>query len=165
LGKNIILTLTTGGLMKIRKILGAVLISLFMILPLAACGGSSQTAGPVKQTAAALGDLTTRINGSGKIAVINDAKLSFSSGGKLKIMNVKEGDKVAKGMLLARLDTDALELALSSAMVVQSQAQTALTSVQIAQTSANIALNSAQIALDTIKDVSDLEDDVTEAEW
>ena len=69
------------------------------------------------------GDLTVTISGSGNIAVANEAKLAFGSGGKVDKIYVDEGDEVSEGNVLAELDTSALELALTQAKVAQAQAK------------------------------------------
>jgi HlyD family secretion protein len=160
-------TRITGGFMKAWKVTGAVLICLMFILPVAACNNSNvESDRPINKVAAGLGDLMTRVNGSGKVVVLNDAKLSFgsSNSGKIESENVKEGDKVTKGAILAKLDTASLELNLSSARVAQSTAQLALTVAQSNQTQADIALASAKFSLDQTKAVSDIEDEITKAQ-
>ena len=71
------------------------------------------------------GDLTVSVSGSGNIEVANEAKLSFSSGGRIDRIYVEEGDEVSEGNVLAKLDTSALELALTQAIVAQAQAEVA----------------------------------------
>lgn len=96
-----------------KFILGPLII---LVLSVTACSSAgNQSARPIQQTAVVRGDLTTNISGSGKIALVTDAKLSFGSAGKLEILNVKEGDKVTKGEVLAKLDTSALEVSLAQA--------------------------------------------------
>ena len=101
-----------------------------------------------------------------------DARPSFSNGGKISRLNIKEGDRVTQGMVLAQMETDSLELALSQARVAEAQAQVALTQaqttlnqMQLAQTQAESALTSAQFNLDRTQAVSDIKDDITKLEW
>lgn len=151
--------------MKVWKATGILLCVLFLIMSVAGCGSSgAESARQVNQKAAAPGDVTALVNGSGKVVVFSDAKLSFGSSGKIAVENVKEGDKVTKGQLLAKLDTAALELALSGAKVTQSSDQLKLNTAQSAQTSADIGLATAQFNLDQVKAVSDIEDEITKAQ-
>jgi len=79
------------------------------------------------------GDLTVSVSGSGNIEASRDARLSFGSGGRIDGIYVEEGDEVNQGEVLARLDTDDLELAKIKAQVDLTQAQLALTRAQLAQ--------------------------------
>ena len=87
------------------------LVIVLLALPVAtACSSSaaSQQAPSLQQIPVVRGDLITKVNGSGKVAILNYANLSFGSGGKLVTLNVAEGDKVTKGKVLAQLDTASL---------------------------------------------------------
>jgi len=70
-------------------------------------------------------DLVVTVSGTGTVEVLNDRKFAFSSGGRIERMYVDEGDKVDKGDALAKLDTSALELALTQAKVGLVQARVA----------------------------------------
>jgi len=98
------------------------------------------------------GDLTISVSGSGSINASDEASLAFDSGGEVDKIYVEEGDEVDKGEILAvlaPLDTDALELAV---------------------TEAEIALETAIYNLDkaenpyTEKEISDAEEAVEDAE-
>ncbi len=71
------------------------------------------------------GDLTISVSGSGNIEISNEASLAFAVGGRVDKIYVKEADKVSKGDVLAKLDTDALEVALTQAQVAQERAKVA----------------------------------------
>jgi len=104
--------------MKVWKIIAVPLIILALILSVTACStASNQQYTQTQQVQVVRGDLITKVNGSGKIAVSTDDKLSFGSGGKLAVLNVQEGDRVTKGDVLASLDTTSLELAVKTAKV------------------------------------------------
>jgi RND family efflux transporter MFP subunit len=150
---------------------------LLLIIPaVAACSGQSNSQQEMRVTR---GDLIIKANGSGKVDVETDAKPSFGNGGKLVKLNVKEGDKVTKGEVLAQLETDSLELALSQAKTNAAQAQTALTQTQVMLTQTEVGLtqaqagvsqaeaglNSAQFNLDRTQAVSDIKDKINEIEW
>ena len=69
------------------------------------------------------GDLTVTVSGSGNIEVANEARLAFGVSGRIDKIYVEEGSKVSEGEVLAKLDTSALELALTQAKVAQEQAK------------------------------------------
>src|SRR5665811_69011 len=93
-------------------------IAVFLVLVIAAASACSSSSSGIQQQQVAVtkGDLIIKVNGSGKVAVDIDAEPYFP-GGKVSQLLVKEGDPVSKGMVLAKLETDALELALSQAQV------------------------------------------------
>jgi multidrug efflux pump subunit AcrA (membrane-fusion protein) len=62
------------------------------------------------------GTLTASVSATGSIVPVNTAKLSFRTSGVLRDVNVKVGDTVKAGDVLARLDTVDLELALATAL-------------------------------------------------
>jgi RND family efflux transporter MFP subunit len=121
----------------------------------AACGSTGNVpAAQYAEEAVARGDMTSIATGTGKIAISTDANLSFGSGGKLEILNIKEGDKVTKGQLIGKLDTSSFEVSLA-------QARVALDQTQLAQTQAKMALTAAQLALDTEQPVIEIKDTMT----
>ena len=149
-----------------KYILGPLII---LIMTVTGCGLATDHPGrPIQQTPVVRGDLTTRINGSGKIAVVTDAKLSFSGNGQLTTLTVKEGEAVTRGQVLAKLDSSGLELSLAQAKVTQgqtrlglTQAQAALDQAKLVQVQANSALAAAQFNLDRTDSVKDIQDDIS----
>ena len=109
------------------------------------------------------GDLAISVSGSGNIEVSDEGKLAFGVGGRIDKIYVEEGDKVTGGDVLARLDTDDLELALT-------QAEVALTTQQVAIAQAQVAVDTAEYNLDeardlyTWPDIEEAQDDVDDAE-
>ena len=91
------------------------------------------------------GDLMVSVTGSGNIDIANEIRLAFGTSGRIDKIYVKEGDKVSKGDELAKLDTAALELALTQTQVVVTQAQ-------VAQTQAQVALETAKYNLDVAQE-------------
>ncbi len=90
------------------------------------------------------GDLTVTVNSIGNIVIPEERMLSFSSSGRVEKIYIKEGDEVSKGDALAKLNTDALDLALT-------QAQVALIKQQVASVEQQVAVTQAQLALETAK--------------
>ncbi len=99
------------------------------------------------------GDLIISVSGSGNIEVSNEARLAFGVGGRIDKIYVDDGDKVSEGDVLAKLDTDALELALTKAQVALTTQQVALTTKQVAVTTANVTLRTAEHSLDEARDL------------
>ena len=89
------------------------------------------------------GDLAISVSGSGNIEVSDEGKLAFGVGGRIDKIYVEESDKVTGGDVLARLDTDDLELALTQARVALATQQVAVTEAQIALDTAEYNLNQA----------------------
>ena len=89
------------------------------------------------------GDLAISVSGSGNIEVSDEGKLAFGVGGRIDKIYVEEGDSVTGGDVLARLDTDDLELALTQARVALATQQVAVTEAQIALDTAEYNLNQA----------------------
>ena len=112
--------------MKIWRLLGVLLLCLALVGTIACSPSESNGEGEDQQEVEVVrGDLMVSISGSGNIEVSNEAKLAFSTGGKVDKIYVKEGDYVTKGDALAKLDTSALELALTQAKVGLVQARVA----------------------------------------
>jgi len=109
------------------------------------------------------GDLIISVSGSGNIEVANELNLAFGVGGRIDTIYVEKGDPVGKGTILAKLDTDALELALTQAQVAHGQVQLALTQAEVALETAEYNLDKAENPFSN-KEISDAEDDVDDAE-
>ena len=77
-------------------------------------------------SAAAQGNLALTVATTGSLVSNNQAKLSFSSSGKLAELDVKVGDVVKAGTVLAKLDPTALQQALAQAQLNLQDAQAAL---------------------------------------
>ena len=69
------------------------------------------------------GDITITVASDGNLALINDRKLTFQTSGIIKEVKVKEGDRVKAGQVLARLDTQPLELTISTASLAVKSAE------------------------------------------
>ena len=132
--------------MKRRGIMGTLLLGMILIAATACAGGDEETT--TKQTA----EPVRTIIADGNIEASSHERLTFGSGGKVDKIFVKEGDKVNKGDVLARLDTGALELAEAQAQVALTQAQLALTGQVLAVSQAEINVKNAEIALERAED-------------
>jgi HlyD family secretion protein len=89
---------------------------------------SSQTSGteetPLQTAKAAKGDLVLYANGTGTIIPQEESALGFNTSGQVKEINVKVGDKVDAGQVLAQLDDTEAQIQLTEAQ----DAMNALTS-------------------------------------
>ncbi|MBI5955416.1 MAG: efflux RND transporter periplasmic adaptor subunit [Chloroflexi bacterium] len=126
--------------MNIQRTL--ILIGAFFIAVVAGKVGYERIVGSQAQMAAAAaarnqivqvqrGNLVATVNTTGPIVAVNQAKLSFKTGGRLKSVNVGVGDVVKAGDVLARLETQDLELQL-----VQAQATLETNQIKLAQAKA-----------------------------
>jgi HlyD family secretion protein len=122
-------------------------------LPSRASG--STTGRPGATTPGTGASAVNMVKGDGVVAVVNYANLYFGTGGKIEKIYVKEGDHVAKGDVLANLDTTSLTVTLA-------QAKVALDTTQIAQQQANLSLQTAQMNLDKNKVMSDENDKISD---
>jgi HlyD family secretion protein len=96
-----------------------------ILLSTAACssGGSNPPAVVAPPAETNQGSQTVHARGYIEVETAYDVNLSFGVGGKIDKIMVKMGDKVARGDMLAMLETDALELAVTQAEVALNEAQ------------------------------------------
>jgi HlyD family secretion protein len=115
---------------------------------------SSKTATVTQNVAVKRGDLNLSATGSGSLVANQSVDLSFSTTGLVTELNVKIGDMVKKGQVLARMDkAEVLDASLSSAQLQLVQAQNALADLKknagVALAQAHQDLITAQQAYDT----------------
>jgi HlyD family secretion protein len=136
-----------------------------LIVLLALAGGSGYTyysyiylpgQEPVEEVIATAqvhrGDVVISVSGSGTLVPASEADLGFQSGGYLDEVLVEVGDRVQEGDVLARLETDDLELAVAEADIKAREAQLDLADASEGATDAELAdaktsLQNAQVAL------------------
>jgi len=138
-------------------------IGLFVVLALAGGGGyayytyvylpGQEPVEPVIATAqVSRGDLVVSVSGSGTLSPASEVDLGFETGGYLDEVLVEVGDRVQEGDVLARLETDDLELAVAKADIKAREAQLDLADASEGATDAEMAnarasLQSAQVVL------------------
>ncbi len=135
--------------MKRRGTICILLLGLILITA-TACGSND------KETTSQLpteSDTNVTITADGNIKALFHERLTFGSGGKVSEIAVKEGDRVSKGDVLARLDTGALELAEAQAQVALTEAKLALTQAKLAQIQAKVATEEAEYNLNYLRNV------------
>ncbi|MBU2534821.1 MAG: efflux RND transporter periplasmic adaptor subunit [Chloroflexi bacterium] len=146
--------------MKGRQIVAVLSMLCLIFVSVTACNpfGGSEAESNQQVIEVTRGDLAVTINGIGNIAIAEERQLSFGSVGKVEEVYVEEGDKVSKNDVLAKLDTDALELAVTQAELALTEQQVAVTRAEVALTEKEVAVTEAEVAL-TEKEVA-----VTEAQ-
>lgn len=119
--------------MKVWRIMLALLLCLALVGS-TACNlfGDSEEEVTRQLVEVVRGDLTVSVSGSGSLDVSNEAELAFGVGGKINKISVEEGDEVGAGDVLARLDTGALELALTQVQLAKIQAEAAVAQAEAA---------------------------------
>jgi len=138
-------------------------IGLFVVLALAGGGGyvyytyvylpGQEPVEPVIATAqVSRGDLVVSVSGSGTLSPASEVDLGFETGGYLDEVLVEIGDRVQEGDVLARLETDDLELAVAKADIKAREAQLDLAdasegATDTEMTNARAAVQSAQTRL------------------
>jgi HlyD family secretion protein len=167
----------TGGSMFRKKAFWIILI----VLILAAGGGyayyalvyepGQATPEPViTTTQVRQGDVVISVSGSGTLVPTSEATLGFETSGYLEEVYVAAGDRVKEGDVLAKMETDELELAVTEADTKVRLAQIDLDNTLAGPTdaelaSAEAAIKNAQVALQVaqISYNSDLNSDVDSA--
>ncbi len=125
-------------------------ISLIVVLALAGGGGyayytyvylpGQEPVEPVIATAqVSRGDLVVSVSGSGTLSPASEVDLGFETGGYLDKVLVEVGDRVQEGDVLARLETDDLELAVAKADIKAREAQLDLADATEEATDAELA--------------------------
>ena len=92
-------------------------------------GTSSSASGSIvapQLVAVTSGTLNATVSAQGTIAALATDALSFTASGKVTAVNVKAGDKVTAGQVLASIDSASLQASVSSAQASLAQAQAKL---------------------------------------
>jgi HlyD family secretion protein len=115
------------------------------------------------QSGISLPDQSNIVTGSGTVGASTYANLFFGTGGQVAAINVKEGNHVTKGTVLAQLDTSSLELAVAQAQanIDQIQVSIALNEQNLLQYQQNLA--QAQQNLNSQQDVQDIQTKIDNA--
>jgi RND family efflux transporter MFP subunit len=114
---------------------------------------TASTASTLQTATARTGNLVLEASGSGYLVAASEANIAFEIDGKLAELDVKLGDKVEKGQLLAKLDDASLQYKLEEAQLALleltspeaiANAKLAITTAQANVTTAQMALNNEQ---------------------
>ena len=128
-----------------------VLLVLIVAFGLPRLTASDASANALETAPVRRGTLVATVSATGAVSPLREAQMAFSASGPLTRLEVKQGDAVQAGQLLAQLDTRALEfqLAQSEASLQAAQAQLDKLKNPAAAdvTSAQAGVTSAQAAL------------------
>lgn len=119
---------------------GVVAALLVGVLLLSRCFGGKEEAGFVTQPVER-GDLTVTVSATGNLKPVNQVDVGSEQSGLITQVYVDVNDRVARGQLLAELDTSRLRDA-----VMQGRAQVASAQAQVSQAEAQAALARATLA-------------------
>lgn len=101
------------------------------------------------------GDVVRRLQVTGRVVPVTEDELFFRTNGRIKNVNVKRGDEVTKGQILAELEMPELERQLEAAQLelsrAQAQVEKAGAGLAMQLKRAEIDLQSAQTQLALIK--------------
>jgi len=103
----------------------------------------AQAAAAVRTAAVTRGTVRSAVTGTGSVVPAEQINVGFRSAGQLTEVDVKVGDHVSKGQVLAKIDTTALQIALDQANANLQTAQ-----ANLANTQNGTALVQAQHAID-----------------
>jgi len=129
-------------LKKILKIILVTLISGGLAVSAIGCGSDSDEAATVENQVVTVqrGNLTVDITAAGNLALSYTAEPAFQIAGYVEEVLVEAGDTVEEGQVLARMDADTLEQALTTA-------ERAVETAELTFKSSEIDLESAQNSL------------------
>ena len=99
----------------------------------------------IRTSTADRGTVTSVVSGTGSLLPAGRMNVSFKQTGVLTEVDVKVGDKVTTGQVLARIDSTAQQAALASAQASLASAQANLQSTQSPLTAAQVAQLSHQV--------------------
>jgi HlyD family secretion protein len=122
------------------RTIGAGTVVLGLTWALTSCSGG-QPAAPTFDTVTR-GEVSTGVTASGALAAKTSEQLGFAQGGKLTSVEVKVGDKVAKGDVLATIDSKTARKTLE-----QAEANVEAQSAVLAGSSDNPAVQNAALSL------------------
>jgi HlyD family secretion protein len=140
------------------------LVVIFLALMLVGCAAQAGAQSAAQQTATVQrGDLTATLSAAGTAEAQAQMTLTFQTSGQIKAINVKTGDSVRAGQVLAQLDSTALEMAVAKAQVTLETSKVSLEQTKEGPTAAEVqsakaSLASAQAAYQAALDKYNLSD-------
>jgi len=139
------------------------LVVILMALMLVGCEGQASAQSATQTATVQRGNLTATLSTAGTVAAQAQVTLAFQTSGQIKAINVKTGDQVKAGQVLAQLDSTALEMAVAKAQVALETSQVNLQQTKEGPTAAEVqsakaSLASAQAAYQTALNKYDLSD-------
>lgn len=137
--------LPMAGLAGTAILLGALVGRDVVLPPSASTNAAPQTA------SVAMGTVTNSVSATGQLVPARQVNLGFKTGGTLTEVDVRVGDHVAMGQVLAAIDPAPLQVALQAAQAVLASAQAGLSNTLngTALTTAQHSLQQAQQSYNT----------------
>jgi HlyD family secretion protein len=110
---------------------------------------TAATTAALQTATARQGDLVLEASGTGYLVAASESSVGFDISGKITSLNVKLGDTVEKGQLLAQLDDTSEQSALADAQraLREMTSPEAVANAELAVTTAQANVTTAQIAL------------------
>jgi HlyD family secretion protein len=100
---------------------------------------ASPAATPLRLATASVGTVKAVVSGTGSLVPVGQVNIGFRVAGQLTEIDVKVGDKVTAGQVLARTDSSSQQAALSQAQASLAAAQANLQAAQTPLTGAQVA--------------------------
>jgi len=123
------------------------LLTILVTVALVGCQAQAQTKPTAPQTATIKrGNLTATISAAGTVTARSQVALMFQTSGQVKEIDVKVGDKVKVGQVLAKLDSTDLEVAVTKAQIALDTTQVQLQKTKEGPKPADIASAKASLA-------------------
>jgi len=137
----------------------AVAVSLVMVAAMAV--GCSEAPRPAPVTRVVRGTVANKVQASGALAAVTSQNLGFPKGAQLKEVDVKVGDRVQPGQVLARVDDFAFTQALAQQQAQLNQQQAGLNKIVGSNSvhAAQATLAQAKKILSATKDNVEAQDD------
>jgi HlyD family secretion protein len=134
-------------------IIVAVAVTYLTIHTQQASAASTSQQAPLQTAVARQGNLVLRASGTGTLIAAQEVNLNFKNNGVLQVLNVKVGDQVKAGDLLAQLDDSSQQVALSQAQQALNQltSPSATATAQLAVTTAEANVITAQTELNSLQ--------------
>jgi HlyD family secretion protein len=120
-----------------------------LVLALAASACQAKPAGttqPLQTATVTRGSLQATVSAAGTIAAVAQVAVPFQNSGQVEAVNVKVGDQVKAGQVMAALDSTSLEAALASAQAGLDMAQAQLAATQQGPLASQVASDEAALA-------------------
>ncbi|MGI5179741.1 efflux RND transporter periplasmic adaptor subunit [Dactylosporangium sp. CA-152071] len=115
---------------------GAAVLAVAVVVGVLLTGDEKVAPAKVSTTKVTRGTVSTTVSASGTVQAQQSRTLGFTSSGTLTELNVKPGDVVAAGMVLARIDATAAQESVDAAEESVDSAEDALDRAETAQASA-----------------------------
>jgi len=128
-----------------RKRIAAIVALLFVALIAWWQISLSSRATAVKAVTAEIGNIDILVSAPAKVTLPSRAELSFKSGGRIQQINVRKGDKVVAGQVLAYLDMNSILPQVNQAQAGLKIAQAGLNKLRSGRSRSELAVSQAQV--------------------